>query len=213
MRAGNAEAGRANYSAWSGKQTLIDKELVVAQNKRPPRWALTDTGYTLAESLATKAGVARHVRGPSSSSAGGAFGVGSSNAARRPATPVAEGDDDDDEEADFRAQLKRAMDESLNSTQALTSGSGSYGAPPLVERRPLPKPKPRDSNPSSSSSRPTHDVDGRKAAKGLYAGNVDEAVQAPAKLGVGAFCLIDSTWRRKLTLCFLRFAVWIPLPR
>ncbi|KDE02997.1 hypothetical protein MVLG_06497 [Microbotryum lychnidis-dioicae p1A1 Lamole] len=63
-RNGGTEAGTGFYSAWNGMTTLISKELVSCDNKRPIKYSLTDAGYALADSLAEAAGMAKHVRGP-----------------------------------------------------------------------------------------------------------------------------------------------------
>ncbi|SCV74297.1 BQ2448_6729 [Microbotryum intermedium] len=62
-RNGGTEAGTGFYSAWNGMTKLISKELVLCDNKRPIKYSLTDAGYTLADSLAEAAGMAKHARG------------------------------------------------------------------------------------------------------------------------------------------------------
>lgn len=170
---------------------------------------MTEAGYKLAESIAAKAGVAKHVRGPSSSSAG-AFGGGggSSSAARRPAGPIAgrfNDDEDDEDDGDLAAQaeedeqLAQAIAESLKPTHASTGRSasyGDYGATSLApaERMPLPKPKPRDPHPSSLSPRAAPVLDGRKASKGPYAAQVVEPAQAPTTQDEGASFFLSLLW-------------------
>ncbi|GAA5941798.1 hypothetical protein JCM3775_000108 [Rhodotorula graminis] len=67
-RGGQAQGGQSyTYTAWSGIKNLLDKGIVVTDNKRPAKYALTSTGYALAEKLAPLAGIPLHVRLPTSS--------------------------------------------------------------------------------------------------------------------------------------------------
>ncbi|GAA5982197.1 hypothetical protein JCM10908_004779 [Rhodotorula pacifica] len=71
-RGGQAQGGQGfTFSAWNSMKTLTSKDLTVSDNKRPAKFALTSTGYDLAERLAASAGVEVHVRLPSSSASGG----------------------------------------------------------------------------------------------------------------------------------------------
>ncbi|GAA6008525.1 Mus81p [Rhodotorula paludigena] len=67
-RGGQIQGGQSfTYSAWSGMKTLQNKDLVESDNKRPAKFALTASGYALAEKLAPSASLPLHVRQPSSS--------------------------------------------------------------------------------------------------------------------------------------------------
>ncbi|GAA6061815.1 hypothetical protein JCM10212_001121 [Sporobolomyces blumeae] len=71
MKDGQMQQGdKTRYTAWSSMSTLQQKELVVAENKRPARYHLTDAGYALAERLIGTAGIPKHAYVPSSSSQG-----------------------------------------------------------------------------------------------------------------------------------------------
>ncbi|BGP31606.1 Crossover junction endonuclease mus81 [Rhodotorula toruloides] len=68
VRGGQVQGGQSfTYSAWSGMKTLTGKDLVVSDNKRPAKFALTPAGYALAEKLAPSAGILVHARLPTSS--------------------------------------------------------------------------------------------------------------------------------------------------
>lgn len=55
-----AERGQGAYTAWKSMKTLVDKDLVKTDNKRPKRWVLTRVGYELADTLAGMEGLDRH---------------------------------------------------------------------------------------------------------------------------------------------------------
>ncbi|BGO91146.1 hypothetical protein NBRC10512_005760 [Rhodotorula toruloides] len=68
VRGGQVQGGQSfTYSAWSGMKTLTGKDLVVSDNKRPAKFALTPAGYALAEKLAPSADIVVHARPPTSS--------------------------------------------------------------------------------------------------------------------------------------------------
>ncbi|GAA5855271.1 hypothetical protein JCM8547_009011 [Rhodosporidiobolus lusitaniae] len=69
VRAGQVQGGQGfSYSAWNGMKTLTTKNLAQTDNKRPAKYSLTPSGYTLAEKLAPSASIPLHVPCPSSSS-------------------------------------------------------------------------------------------------------------------------------------------------
>lgn len=203
MRGGNAELAAGHYTAWSGMKTLLEKELVTYENRRPPRWALTAAGYQLAAKIAPTAGVPVHVRGPSSSSSNGAGLIrarapvaGPSHQRRQPLEFGLDAFDDDDDvpgggnmdvdpaEAQFLRDLEMAK-------RLSQSEAGRADLPPPIPRQKgpiaIPLPKPREvAHPSSSSSRASMgDMNGRKAATGMYARHaIEKPVVAPT-MGVG----------------------------
>ncbi|GAA6051800.1 hypothetical protein JCM3770_004979 [Rhodotorula araucariae] len=211
-RGGQAQAGQSfTYTAWAGMKTLQTKELVITDNKRPAKYALTALGYALAEKLAPSAGIALHARVPSSSSAAHpsssvagpvsgssafpgrgnalrgttngprpAAHVGSSihaaPARRRASSPlfafsghddVAGAEQDPSENAEFRAQLRRAMDISQGESAGLSSDPAVAGAEDGRDRRGL---------------------DGRKAASGAY------SAQAKEKRGASGLKNVDDAF-------------------
>ncbi|GAA5993016.1 hypothetical protein JCM11641_007925 [Rhodosporidiobolus odoratus] len=73
MRGGQVQGGGAfSYSAWNGMKTLTGKNLVTTDNRRPAKYALTPSGYSLAEKLAPAAGVGLHKPAPPTSSSSAA---------------------------------------------------------------------------------------------------------------------------------------------
>ncbi|GAA6043817.1 hypothetical protein JCM8097_002064 [Rhodosporidiobolus ruineniae] len=71
VRSGTVQGGAGyTYSAWSSMKTLTAKDLVVTDNKRPAKYALTPSGYSLAEKLAPSASIPLHKPSFLSSSAG-----------------------------------------------------------------------------------------------------------------------------------------------
>ncbi|BGP39551.1 Crossover junction endonuclease mus81 [Rhodotorula kratochvilovae] len=208
-RGGQAQAGQSfTYTAWAGMKTLQTKELVITDNKRPAKYALTAAGYALGEKLAPSAGIALHARVPTSSSAahpsssgacplpgssafpgrGNALGgstsgprpaahVGSSihaaPARRRASSPLfafsdyddgaPSGDEGEDpaEDADFRAQMRRALELSRRESAGLSSDPAAAAAGGAGEER------------------ERRGLDGRRAASGVYAAQAREKRDAP----------------------------------
>lgn len=179
--------------------TVIEKDLVMTDNKRPIKYSLTEAGYTLAEGLCPIAGVAIHAPTFRSDSYLGearrnSYGAGGSNG-KRAATPPLFADEEGGDD-DFERQMAQAMQLSrLESSGGRptyvaprTEASAHQRAAPLPLPLPLPLERPRhpSSGGSSSTNRTSGPVmDGRKAASGHYAARAAPAAGGPVAGNVG----------------------------
>lgn len=242
-RGGQIQGGQSfTYTAWNGMKTracscrslmistqfltlsrlaVTEKEFVITDNKRPAKYALTASGYALAEKLAPSAGIPLHVRLPTSSSAAhpSSSGAGPSDSAStafrgrgnvlggtstgpRPAahfgssihapaprlrasSPLfafsdnmddgaAHEDDDPAEDAEFRAQMRRAIEVSRRESAGLSSDPPLSGAG------------------DAQRERDRRGLDGRKAASGVYAAQAREKKDAPGLKNVGTSLPLSS---------------------
>ncbi|ORY88022.1 hypothetical protein BCR35DRAFT_324374 [Leucosporidium creatinivorum] len=195
---GGNDPGGGHYTAWSGSKTLLEKDLIMTDNKRPIKYALTEEGYRLAEGLCSSAGVAVHI--PNLSSGGASYqrrdsGYGASGSgSRRGSGPVAGRFSppalDDDGDDDFRKEMEKAMRLSRLESQSSggaapyhsRAGPSGHQRPPIALPKPLPLERPR--HPSSGSSSVAQRtsgalLDGRKAASGHYAARAPPAIAGP----------------------------------
>ncbi|KAM0787646.1 hypothetical protein ACM66B_003710 [Microbotryomycetes sp. NB124-2] len=182
------ESSSAFHTAWSSMTTLINKNLVTADNRRPQRYALTEAGYRLAEQVASTAGVALHppsrlppragpsneVQQPRAPKYATTAATGFAHAPARPAHNI--------QEMDYERQLELALELSMKeSAPPSSSGAEPNRAGPSSDARRIAMPVPRSMDRGGGlalSSSPFHAggagmsrpaLDGRKAASGFYA--------------------------------------------
>ncbi|KAM0746138.1 hypothetical protein T439DRAFT_307131 [Meredithblackwellia eburnea MCA 4105] len=178
---GVIDSGIGHYTAWSGMKTLIDKDLVQKDNRRPVKYALTDSGYHLADQIVSKADVQQHSPlNPSSSTGIERAGPSWSNsaarhsrAARAPSYDFGDLDDDDnielghpeagpsgvrrpfmeEETAEEREsrELQEAIQASIRESQPPSSSSAVGGSGSSRLPLPIPLPLPQKTTTASST--------------------------------------------------------------
>ncbi|KAL8280622.1 hypothetical protein RQP46_006945 [Phenoliferia psychrophenolica] len=178
--------GQHSYTAWSSMTTVVDKNLVQRDKKRPERFALTDKGYTLAELLIKSTDVEPHQRrGGPSSGTGGANGVASgsgsngkfSNQLRRAPSYDFGNDDDDHRHVEtpdeiFARQMQEAMERSRHDSQPRSNDEPRRNPVALPQPRAMvPLPKPRHSGSNISGETLDYDLSSNGSSRDAAGGN------------------------------------------
>ncbi|KAK4056824.1 Crossover junction endonuclease mus81 [Microbotryomycetes sp. JL221] len=194
-RGAGFDPGAGYRSAWSGMTTLRNKELVKENNKRPKGFALTATGFDLAETLAQQAGIPvvkrRNLQPMASTSvAPGQLGtrivMPQARPLQRVAIPATLAHSKSNqglsareiEDAEYEKELALALERSAQESGPSSTGpredfafEGSTHARPMQGSRGLSgassSSSPYAALAGSTTNRMT--LDGRKAASGYYA--------------------------------------------
>ncbi|GEM07659.1 endonuclease [Rhodotorula toruloides] len=198
VRGGQVQGGHSfTYSAWSGMKTLIGKDLVVSDNKRPAKFALTPAGYALADKLAPSAGIAVHVRLPTSSAHPSSPGaIPPSSSASAPAVTSGPSADRSSFHASAPRQPQRSPPLFLEEAPPRGNGAAEEDEDPefQAQMRAALELSRRESTAALSSERDDlcegstrtgyvstggRGLDGRKAASGIYAAIAKQVVATP----------------------------------
>lgn len=200
---------------------MLDKGIVVTDNKRPAKYALTSTGYGLAEKLAPLAGIPLHVRlptssaghpsssgaGPSTSTSSGFRGrgnvLGGTSSGPRPAAHVGTSI-----HAAARRRASSPIFAFLDDADAAEGGHDEDVEFQVQMRKAMELSRRESAGLSSDPAvgggigggddreKARRALNGRKAASGAYAARASERRDAPALKNVGASTPLSSASSR-----------------